>query len=103
MNNMRLHSFFLNDGLYVFVYMMVDALASHCRGGLSRVCGAVCLRSVSELGSFSVESSPSLLGVFMMEFPVFNGHKIVVVLLGTDFVSICMELENILLTEFPCE
>jgi len=86
MNNMRLHSFLLNDGLDVFVYMVMDALASHCRGGLSRVCGAVCLGSVSKLGSFSVESSPSLLGVFMMKFPVFDGHKIVVVLLGKSLL-----------------
>ena len=83
--------------------MMVNALTGDGRSGLSRTCGAVCLSGVSVLGGFSVKSSPSLLLVSMMKFFVLYWDQIMVVLLGTEFVSICMELGNIWLTESPCE
>ena len=92
MNNMRLDSLFLNYRLNVFMNMVVDTLASDSRGGLSRVCGAVCLSSISILGSFSIQSSSSLLVVSVMELLVLDGNQVMMVLFRAVLVSICRHM-----------
>lgn len=85
MNHIRLDSFLLNYGLYVFMDVMMNSLAGHGWSSFGRVCGAVCLGCISELSSLSVESSLGLLLIPMMKFLVLDRGEVVVVLLGEYF------------------
>lgn len=66
--------------------------------------GTVGLCGISILSSFSVECSPSVLLIAVVKSLVLYWDEIVVVLLGTEFVSSCKYVgPGESLTESPCE
>jgi hypothetical protein len=86
-DDVRLDSLLLDDRLDVLMDVVVNTLARDGGSSLGRVCGAVCLSCVSVLGSFSLESSPSVFLLAVVEGLMLHRDKVVVVLLRTRFVS----------------
>jgi len=86
MNDVRLDSLFINYGLYMLVDMVMNSFASENGSSLSGVSGTVSLGGVSVFSSFSVECSPSVLLIAVVESLVLYRDKVVMMLLGKSLL-----------------
>jgi len=79
-NDVRLDSLFINHRLYMLMDMVMNSFTGDNGSSLGRVSGTVGLSSISVFSSFSVECSPSVLLIAVVESLVLDRDEVVVVL-----------------------
>lgn len=84
-NDMRLNSLLLDDGLDGLVHMVVDVLTSYswCSGLCASLWGSDVL--IFELGGLSFQLTGHVLLISMFDFSVLNSFQVVVMLFREDF------------------
>jgi len=85
-NNMWLHSFFINYRLHMLMDVVMNSFAGENRSSLGGVSGTVGLSGVSIFSSFSVECSSSVLLIAVVKSLVLYWNEVVVVLLGKSLL-----------------